>query len=76
MKTGLSLSVVLTLISLIMAEDRELHLIGLFPVEGPAFGQATLVAANLALDHINNRTDILPGYTLRLHPNDTAVSYL
>lgn len=32
-------------------------------------------AANLALDDVNQREDLLPGFTLKLHSNDSEVSY-
>ena len=57
-------------------ELKDLHLMGLFNIVGTTFisGDATLMAANMALEHINNRSDVLGGYRLVLHVNDTHVS--
>ena len=55
---------------------KEIHLAGIFPingVEGWQGGQACEPAANLALDDVNRQHDLLPGYTLRLHWNDSGV---
>lgn len=30
-------------------------------------------AANLALDDVNSQKDLLPGFTLKLHSNDSEV---
>jgi hypothetical protein len=38
--------------------------------------QACEPAANLALQDVNAKTDLLPGYTLRLHWNDSGVRKL
>ena len=55
---------------------EDLYLLGLFPVGGDAWpaGEALLLAVNIALEQVNNRTDILPGYRLNLIPSDTMVS--
>ncbi|XP_014679855.1 PREDICTED: gamma-aminobutyric acid type B receptor subunit 1-like [Priapulus caudatus] len=46
----------------------DLHIAGLFPMEGAWPGGQTLVpATELALSMINNRSDILPGYRLVIH---------
>ena len=58
------------------AAPKEIHLAGIFPingVEGWQGGQACEPAANLALDDVNRQHDLLPGYTLRLHWNDSGV---
>lgn len=57
----------------------ELHIGGIFPmsasISGWAGGQACLPAALMALDDINNRHDVIPGYKLVLHghKNDSRV---
>jgi len=53
-----------------------LHVGGLFPMSGPsAFsaGKSLLSASELAIDLVNSRTDVLPGYRLQLIWNDTQV---
>ena len=58
-------------------EQREIHLAGIFPingVEGWQGGQACEPAADLALQDVNAQSDILPGYTLKLHWDDSGVS--
>lgn len=56
-------------------EREDLYLMGLFPFGGTAWpgGNATEAAANIALDEINNRTDVLPGYTLKVIAGDSRV---
>lgn len=39
-------------------------------------GSALLAATKIALDLINSRTDILPGYRLVIHWGDTQVGAL
>ena len=60
------------------AELRDLYLMGLLPVGGTAWpvGRNLLVAMEMALDVVNNRTDVLAGYRLHLVVADTAVSKL
>ena len=56
--------------------QREIHLAGIFPikgVEGWQGGQACEPAANLALQDVNAQPNILPGYTLKLHWDDSGV---
>lgn len=54
---------------------KELHIGGTFPMEagsgGWPGGQACLPAVQMALEDINNSTDILPGYILRLHHHNS-----
>lgn len=56
---------------------KELHIGGTFPMEagsgGWPGGQACLPAVQMALEDINNSTDILPGYILRLHHHNSKV---
>ncbi|EEB17707.1 class C metabotropic glutamate-like G-protein coupled receptor GPRgbb1, putative [Pediculus humanus corporis] len=51
-----------------------LHIGGIFPIEGKGGwqgGQACKPAASLALNDVNKRKDLLPGFTLQLHWNDS-----
>ena len=53
-----------------------LHVGGLFPISGSsAFsaGKSFVSASELAIDLVNSRTDVLPGYRLHLIWNDTQV---
>ena len=53
-----------------------LHIGGIFPIEGKGGwqgGQACKPAASLALNDVNKRKDLLPGFTLQLHWNDSEV---
>nr|CAD7406403.1 unnamed protein product [Timema cristinae] len=65
-------------------EDSVLHIGGIFPIGGKGgwqggqvmkYGgfppQACEPAASLALEDVNNRKDLLPGFTLKLHWNDS-----
>lgn len=54
---------------------KKLYIGALFPMSGgwPG-GQACLPAAQMALDLVNNRTDILPDYELELIYYDSMVS--
>lgn len=55
----------------------ELHIGGIFPIAGKGGwqgGQACMPAARLALEDVNNKNNILPGYKLILHSNDSEVS--
>ncbi|XP_048239375.1 gamma-aminobutyric acid type B receptor subunit 1-like [Haliotis rufescens] len=50
----------------------DIHLFGLFPMEGQyAGGLAQLPAAMMAVDDINKRQDILPGYRLHMKWNNS-----
>lgn len=58
-------------------KKATIHIAGLFPLshdqpEG-AIGRGVLPAVQLALDHVNNNTDILKGYQLEMEWNDTKV---
>ncbi|XP_042890500.1 gamma-aminobutyric acid type B receptor subunit 1-like isoform X1 [Penaeus japonicus] len=55
-------------------EERLLHIGGIFPIHGSGGwqgGQACQPAAMLALEDVNNRPDLLPGYKLNLAWNDS-----
>ena len=54
---------------------KKLYIGALFPMSGgwPG-GQACLPSAQMALDLVNNRTDILPDYELELIHYDSMVS--
>nr|QRN45425.1 metabotropic GABA-B receptor subtype 1 [Carausius morosus] len=55
-------------------EDNVLHIGGIFPIGGKGGwqgGQACEPAATLALEDVNKRPDLLPGFTLKLHWNDS-----
>ncbi|XP_049954039.1 gamma-aminobutyric acid type B receptor subunit 1 isoform X1 [Schistocerca serialis cubense] len=55
-------------------DDNVLHIGGIFPIGGKGGwqgGQACEPAANLALEDVNARPDLLPGFTLKLHWNDS-----
>jgi hypothetical protein len=55
----------------------ELRVVGLFGVTGVyPMGRAFIHAAELAVEDINSRPDVLPGYTLVLEPIDTEVCYI
>ncbi|XP_045468620.1 gamma-aminobutyric acid type B receptor subunit 1 isoform X1 [Harmonia axyridis] len=56
------------------SDNNVLHIGGIFPIAGEGGwqgGQACMPAANLALEDVNARKDLLPGYTLKLHSNDS-----
>lgn len=57
--------------------DDDLHIGGIFPMEGEGGwqgGQACKPAAELALADVNARSDLLSGFKLLLHSNDSKVS--
>lgn len=59
-------------------DDNVLHIGGIFPIGGEGGwqgGQACMPAANLALEDVNRRKDLLPGFKLKLHSNDSEVSF-
>ncbi|XP_076252182.1 gamma-aminobutyric acid type B receptor subunit 1 isoform X2 [Rhynchophorus ferrugineus] len=58
----------------IMGGGNVLHIGGIFPIAGKGGwqgGQACMPAARLALEDVNARRDLLPGYQLKLHSNDS-----
>ena len=55
----------------------DLHIGGLFPISGEGGwqgGQGCLPAAEMALNDVNDKADLLAGYRLVLHWNDSEVS--
>lgn len=53
---------------------NQLHIGATFPMAGGwAGGLGCLPAALMAFDDVNNRADLLPGYYLNLHWNDSEV---
>lgn len=55
----------------------ELHIGGIFPINGKGGwqgGQACQPAAELALEDVNSKSDLLPGFKLTLYSNDSEVS--
>ncbi len=54
---------------------NTLYLGGFYPLTKAfsAWGVGCLPAAELAIDHLNNRLDILPNFTLKLINMDTQV---
>lgn len=57
-------------------KERELHIAGIFPMQGSAGwigGPGCLPAALMALADVNERPDILPGYHLNVNWNDSEV---
>lgn len=59
------------------ANGDELHIGGIFPIAGKGGwqgGQACMPAARLALEDVNKKADLLPGFNLTLHFNDSEVS--
>lgn len=57
-------------------DGNVLHIGGIFPIggaDGWQGGQACMPAAKMALEDVNRRKDLLPGYVLKLHSNDSQV---
>ena len=52
-----------------------LYIIGLFPISDDKFhrGPSARIASQLALEHINSRKDVLPGYEMKMSWIDTKV---
>ena len=76
----MAMNILLTLATCFIGQGRgshrDIHLAGIFPikgVEGWQGGQACEPAANLALQDVNAQPNILPGYTLKLHWDDSGV---
>ena len=58
--------------------EQDIHLAGVIPLSGDVWnaGQAMVLAADMAIEDINSRGDILRGYNLTLHVEDSRVSPL
>lgn len=59
--------------------DGDLHIGGIFPMEGEGGwqgGQACKPAAELALADVNARSDLLSGFKLYIHSNDSKVYFI
>lgn len=59
--------------------DGDLHIGGIFPMEGEGGwqgGQACKPAAELALADVNARSDLLSGFKLYIHSNDSKVCFI
>lgn len=62
-------------LSAAMAETEPLAISVMLPLSFPHLdGDAYLPAMDIALELINNKSDLLPGYTLNAIVNDSAVS--
>lgn len=76
---AMSLSFCVPVLTLLLCDavsgKKALHVGALFPMSGgwPG-GQACHPAAQMALEDVNNRRDILPEYELRLIHHDSQVS--
>ena len=56
-------------------ETHDLNVLNMMSMTGSWRGGMTMkVASEMAVDHINNRSQLLPGYRLRLINKDTQVS--
>lgn len=66
------------LVKFSLITSNELHIGGIFPIAGKGGwqgGQACMPAAKLALEDVNKETNLLPGFKLILHSNDSEVSF-
>lgn len=71
----ISFLIILFLCSRLSTGKKKLYIGALFPMSGgwPG-GQACMPSAQMALDLVNNRSDILPDYELELIHYDSMVS--
>ncbi|CAB0017197.1 unnamed protein product [Nesidiocoris tenuis] len=63
-----------SLANLVENDDNVLHIGGIFPIGGEGGwqgGQACQPAAQFALEDVNKKKDLLPGFILKLHWNDS-----
>ncbi|XP_046570868.1 gamma-aminobutyric acid type B receptor subunit 1-like [Haliotis rubra] len=68
------MKIIFVIVSMAIRADCmiDIYLFGLFPLDGQYNGgQAQLPAAMLAVDDVNRRQDILPGYRLHMKWNNT-----
>lgn len=72
-QTLIYLLIIFSLDFLTVHSTRKLFLGGMFSGSHPAIDSLQPVCEN-ALEAVNNRTNILPGYQLHLVPNDTKVN--
>lgn len=73
------MQLVLLLVKFSFISSNELHIGGIFPIKGKGGwqgGQACMPAAELALEDVNKETNLLPGFKLILHSNDSEVCWL
>ena len=57
------------------SKTQTLYIGGIFPMTGGwAGGKGCRPAVDMALEDVNNRADILPGYVLEMVANDSQVS--
>ena len=57
--------------------EKTLYIGGMFPMTGSwAGGKGCRPAVEMALDDVNNKADILPGYALKMVHNDSRVRTL
>lgn len=76
-KVWLKLILIVECGALIANGLKELHIGGIFPIAGKGGwqgGQACMPAAKMALADVNEQENLLPGYQLTLHSNDSEVS--
>ena len=61
--------------SVVYALPKQLNIMGLLPISGEKWsgGGACLTAAQMALRHVNERSDVLKEYYLDLHWRDGQV---
>ena len=57
---------------------RDIHVLGLIPDTGNVWpaGETIRIASNIALEQVNARPDVLPGYNLVIHWKDTQVKLI
>ena len=78
LKSMILFDILLIRVSVIHASLKRLNIMGLLPISGEKWsgGGACLTAAQMALRHVNQRTDVLKDYYLDLHWRDGQVTFL